>query len=288
LAFKKEKLRLVEEKQTASSGSQEAMLKLERYREEGAVARRAIEEFEGQLSLLRAAAAASASIQERAEHELRALGEERQVDRERTRVAIEALARADAAMGALQSHARSLEMSEAAARAAEAAAAADAALANARAIASESAVAEAAATAIQLELLVARHREELQEVKTRAAVTAADFESQVAQVTRLKDALTLMETAAAKGDALLSSSTSLASALQSQLSAVEAAAREAALATASREREHDDARVALMAELAILKASMADAAEAGGREARSRAGGVCSCGGRCQGCRRRR
>ena len=262
LAFKKEKLRLVEEKQTASSGSQEAMLKLERYRDEGAVARRAIEELEGQLSLLRAAAAASALIQERAEHELRAFGEEREMDRERTRVAVESLARAEAAMGALQSHARSLEIAEAAARTAEAAAVADAALANARAIASETAVADAAAAVTQLEILVARQGEELEEVKARATVTAADYESQVAQVTRLQHALTLMETAGAKGDAQLSSSTSLVSALQSQLAEVEAAAHEAALATASREQEHDGVRVALMAEIAMLKASMADAAEA--------------------------
>ena len=263
LAFKKEKLRLVEEKQTASSGSQEAMLKLERYRDEGAVARRAIEELQGQLSLLRAAAAAGASIQERAENELRAFAEEREVGRERTGAAVEALARAEAAMGALQSHARSLEMAEAAARAAEAAAVADAALANARAIASDTAVADAAAAASQLDILVARLDDELHDEKARAAENAAERESQVAQVTRLQGAVTLMETAVAKGDALLSSSTSLVLALQSQLAKVEAGAHEATLANASREREHDVGRAALMAELAMLKASMADAAEAG-------------------------
>jgi DNA-binding response OmpR family regulator len=263
VAFKKEKLRLVEEKQTASSGSQEAMLKLERYRDEGAAARRAIEELQGQLSLLREAAAAGASLQERAEHELRAIADEREVDRERTRVAVEALARVEGAMGALQSHARSLEVSEAAARAAEAAAVADAALANARAVDSDTAVAQAAVAGTQLEILVARLSEEMQEVKDRAVVMAAELESQVAQVTRLQEALTLMEAAAVNGDALLSSSSSMVSALQSQLAEVEATAHDAALANASREKEHVGARVALMAELASLKASMADAAEAG-------------------------
>lgn len=288
VAFKKEKLRLVDEKQAAASGSQEAVLKLERYREESAAARRLVEELQAQHDSLQAAADAGVEARERADVELRTMREERERDRDRTQAALDAVARVEAAMGALQSHARNLEAAEADARSAEAAAAAAADDAVARADAAEAAaiaagaaVAEAASAAVQaraqvtaLEATVARLGDELLDVKARAAVDAEDARTVASEwARRVSD---LEAAAAATGGTTTALSVEVAS-LQSRLADAEAASAQstAALAQALLNAEAHAALEATFGnQVAALQAALDEArttqvAEQHGRDAQA-------------------
>jgi len=273
-AFKKEKLRLVEEKQAAASGSQEAVLKLERYREESTAARRLVDELQAQQAALQAAANDGVEARERADAELRTMREERERDRDRTQAALDAVARVEAAMGALQSHARNLETAEAEAREAEAAATAEATAATARADAAEaaavaagSAVAEAAAAAVdarsrvtELDALVARLGDELLDVKARAAVDAEDARTMAAEWSRR---VADVEAASAAAEASLRTEVA---GLQSRLVDVEGAARAEMQDMTAAAAARAAAEAALESRVASLQAALDDAVSARGAE----------------------
>ncbi len=118
--FKREKLRLVEEKQAAASGSQEAVIKMERFTAENAALKRSLVELQEQYDAQQGAIADSGS-------ELAAALDDSERERERAAAAVDAMHRSEAAMGALQAHARELETAVASAQAAADGAAARAA-----------------------------------------------------------------------------------------------------------------------------------------------------------------
>ncbi|HEY1100650.1 MAG TPA: hypothetical protein VGF99_17045, partial [Myxococcota bacterium] len=100
--FKREKLRLVEEKQAAASGSQEAVLKMDRFISENAALKK-------QNADLLAERDAQQVVVAAAERARAGLDDERERERARAAAAVDALNRAEAAMGGLQAHARELE-----------------------------------------------------------------------------------------------------------------------------------------------------------------------------------
>lgn len=100
--FKKEKLRLIEERQSAASGSQEAALRMERFVKENSDLKKHAAELEAMRESLESKAAAALAAADRAREELLAASE-------RVAGASESQQRMEAALGGVQAHARSLE-----------------------------------------------------------------------------------------------------------------------------------------------------------------------------------
>ena len=159
-AFKKEKLRLVEEKQAAASGSQEAVLKMDRFISENAALKRSVAELEADRESEHAVVAAAEARVVAADRAVAVAIDERDREVARAAAAVEALERAEAAMGGLQAHARDLETAVETARVAADVAAERAATLEARIVAAE----DAKDTAVSASLAASAH---LAEVQTR-------------------------------------------------------------------------------------------------------------------------
>jgi|GEM_PF-1294885 len=235
-AFKKEKLRLVEEKQAAASGSQEAILRMDALREEALAARRQAEEASAALAAAEEAAAAAVAARDAADEQARQWREEREREAERAVVALDAVARVEAALGGLQAHARALEEREAAAIAA-------ADDANARAAAAvEAAAAAAAEVDERVAAIVEVARAELEShaaaLEARASAleaSLAEAEARVAQAERR---------AAASDDARIAAEArggAAQSALEARIATLEEQLRAAEVAAADARREAGDA-----------------------------------------------
>jgi chromosome segregation ATPase len=179
--FKREKLRLVEEKQAAASGSQEAVLKMERFTSENTALKRSLSELQEQFDAQQEAIAESGSA-------LAAALDESERERERAATAIESMRRSEAALGALQAHARDLEAAVAAEHASVDAAAARAAQLASQVQALADAVAErdraassAAETIAELREAFRASEERLAAAEDRAAAVEGDSASTLRQ-----------------------------------------------------------------------------------------------------------
>jgi DNA-binding response OmpR family regulator len=179
--FKREKLRLVEEKQAAASGSQEAVLKMERFTADNTALKRSLAELQEQYDAQLTAVAESGSA-------LAAALDDSERERERAAVAIEAMHRTEAAMGALQAHARDLEASVVAAQASSDGASARAAQLAAEVQALSEAVTEreraqssAAQTIAELREAFRASEERLAAAEDRAAAVEGDSASTLRQ-----------------------------------------------------------------------------------------------------------
>ena len=107
--FKREKLRLIEEKQLAATGSQEAVLRIERFVEENNQLRRQAAELEGMREGLETTAREATQKAEEARAAATSAAEALEAESQRCAAAIEASERVDAAMATLQAHAQSLD-----------------------------------------------------------------------------------------------------------------------------------------------------------------------------------
>ncbi|MDP2344667.1 MAG: hypothetical protein Q8O67_27205 [Deltaproteobacteria bacterium] len=107
--FKKEKLRLVDEKQSAASGSQEAAVRIEKFSAENALLKRQNAELIGNKSSLEIASTAAVERARVAAEDAARAREEAVQALARANDVADAQQRVEAAMGAVQAHARSLE-----------------------------------------------------------------------------------------------------------------------------------------------------------------------------------
>ncbi len=107
--FKREKLRLVEEKQAAASGSQEAVLKLDGYRKEAAAAKRELDEAKAQTEQLQKRIDHLAEAHATLERECRSARDDRDREAERAKAALDGLERLEASLSLQQGHASRLE-----------------------------------------------------------------------------------------------------------------------------------------------------------------------------------
>ncbi len=204
LSFKKEKLRLVEEKQTAASGSQEAVLKMDRFIAENAALKRSVAELSEQREQQAAAVVAAEDRAAEADRALARAVDDKDVESARAASAVEAMARAEAVMGGLQRHARDLEVANEHARLAANSATDQVMAAEARATAAESekdamttslAALQAEMVDTRTELLALQHQlrageERAAAAEDRAAAVEGDSSSvarqQLAQIASLE------------------------------------------------------------------------------------------------------
>ncbi len=181
-AFKKEKMRLIEEKQAAASGSQEAAVVMERFSAENVALKKQNAELLANKQGLQDAAAAAAERVRLAAGEVTRARDEAAQAAARVNDVVDTHKRVDAAMGAVQAHARNLEEELAAERRRADAAVAVAAGIPALAAAHARALTEAAeAHQRALERCEAAQRDALAGVRAELQALQQSSEAQLAQ-----------------------------------------------------------------------------------------------------------
>jgi hypothetical protein len=270
--FKKERLRLIDEKQAAASGSQEAALKLQGLIDANQAQRLQIADLTAERDRLAASETTARSAHQRADDDLRRCRDELAAALARHEDVLQAQALVQATLGAVQAHARTLEeqlaAAEQAARTAEAAAEAE--LDAARRARDE---AEARLTAAEAAVVDerARHAQELDErlgafragADERLQAERARFAEQLAAERARTDEAHAQTKAAV--EQLHRETTAHAAALEAAVGAAREAHRvDLAVAVAdavAARADRDDARAARDAERTLVEALRAEVTE---------------------------